>query len=111
MPGCAAQRSVGNFFNDHTQQSTHNYSQNHGQDGIQLEFDRRIEGHVSTYHDNVAMRKVQQQDDTVHHAVAQCDQGVDGSQLQTVDSLTQDVRQIHIIHVLSRFFSANIVCG
>ena len=46
-------------------------------------------GHVRAHHDNVAVGKVQQQDDAVHHAVAQCDQCIDAAQRQAVDELAE----------------------
>ncbi|MPM81344.1 hypothetical protein SDC9_128396 [bioreactor metagenome] len=44
-------------------------------------------GNISADHDDVAVGKVEQGDDTIHHAVAQRDQSIDRAGLQTVDDL------------------------
>ena len=47
-------------------------------------------GHVCAHHDDIAVGKVQQQDNAVHHAVAQCDQCIDAAKGQAVDQLAKE---------------------
>ena len=51
---------------------------------------------IRTHHDNVTVGKVQQQDDTVHHAVAQRHQRVNRAGLQSVDDLGKNQGEIHL---------------
>ena len=61
---------------------------------------------VGAHHDDIAVGEVQQQDDAVHHAVAQGHQRVYRAGLQAVDDLGKNQGQVHLRgHFLSRFFS------
>ena len=87
--GCAAQRGVGNLFDDHAQQRTGEDGGTDRRDRAEAQLVHDEPGHVRAHHDDVAMGKVQQQDDAVHHAVAQCDQCIDAAKGQAIDQLAE----------------------
>ena len=87
--GCGAQRRVSDFLNYNAQQGTGNDGRADCGDRAKPQLVHNEPRHVRTYHDDVAVSKVQQQDDTVNHAVAQRDQRVDAAKGKTVDQLTE----------------------
>ncbi len=89
MRGAPRSRGVGNFLDHDAQQRAGDDGGAHGGDRAEAQLVHDEPGHVSAHHNDIAMGKVQQQDDAVHHAVAQCDQCIDAAQGKTVDQLTK----------------------
>ena len=87
--GRIAQGGVGDLFDHHAQ---HGAGEDGGADRrhrAEAQLVHHEPGHIRAHHDDVAVGKVQQQDDAVHHAVAQSDQRVDAAQRQAVDQLAE----------------------
>ena len=78
------QPAVGHSLNDEPRQRTDQDGEGKGQPNGQS---RRRHGqvdHIAAHHDDVAMGKVYQLYDAVHHAVSQCHQRVYTAQSQAV---------------------------
>ena len=88
--GCVAQRGVGDLLDHNAQQRTGDDGGAHSSDRAKAQLIHHEPGHVRTNHNDIAMGKVQQQDDAVHHAVTQCDQCIDAAKGQAVDQLTKE---------------------
>ena len=89
-PGGVPQRGVGDLFDHDAQQRTGKDGGAHGGDRAKTQLVHDEPGHICAYHDNVAVGKVQQQDDAVHHTVAQSDQCIDAAKGQAVDQLAEE---------------------
>ena len=87
--GRTAQRGVGDLFDHHAQQGAGNDGGANSRHRAKAQLVHHEPGHVRAHHNDIAVGKVQQQDDAVHHAVAQCDQCIDAAQGKTVDQLTK----------------------
>ena len=88
--GCAAQGGVGDLFDHHAQQRTGDDGGAHSGDRAKTQLVHDEPRHVCAHHDDIAVGKVQQQDNAVHHAVAQCDQCIDAAKGQAVDQLAKE---------------------
>ena len=88
--GCAAQGGVGDLFDHHAQQRTGDNGGAHSSDRAETQLVHDEPRHVCAHHDDIAVGKVQQQDNAVHHAVAQCDQCIDAAKGQAVDQLAKE---------------------
>ena len=88
--GGVPQRGVGDLFDHDAQQRTGKDGGAHSGDRAQAQLVHDEPGHVCAYHDDVAVGKVQQQDNAVHHTVAQSDQCIDAAKGQAVDQLAEE---------------------
>ena len=86
--GGFAQRLVGHFFDQHAQQGTADNGQQHGDVGV--DNDHGCPEYVRTYHNNVAVGKIQKRNNAVNHAVADGYQRIHGTGLQAVDNLPEN---------------------
>ena len=83
-------RGVGDLLDHNAQQRTGDDGGTHRRDRAKAQLIHDEPGHVRAHHDDIAVGKVQQQDDAVHHAVAQRDQCIDAAKGQTVDQLAKE---------------------
>ena len=100
--GCVAQRGVGDLLDHNAQQRAGDDGGAHSSDRAKAQLIHHEPGHVRTNHNDIAMGKVQQQDDAVHHAVTQCDQCIDAAKGQAVDQLAKK----HCHGLILPFFAA-----
>ena len=100
--GCVAQRGVGDLLDHNAQQRAGDDGGAHSGDRAKAQLIHHEPGHVRTNHNDIAMGKVQQQDDAVHHAVTQCDQCIDAAKGQAVDQLAKK----HCHGLILPFFAA-----
>lgn len=90
MRGALRRGGVGDLFDHHAQQRTGDDGGAHSGDRAKTQLVHDEPGHVCAHHDDIAVGKVQQQDNAVHHAVAQCDQCIDAAKGQAVDQLAKE---------------------
>ncbi len=81
-----AERRVGDLFDHHTEDRARGNGDHDGGDRMHVEGRHRVVRGVGADHDDVAMREVQKQDNTVNHAVTERDQCVDRAGLQAVQN-------------------------
>ena len=100
--GRAAQRGVGDLFDHDAQQRADDDGGADGGHRAETKLVHHEPRHVRAHHNDIAVGKVQQQDDAVHHAVAQRDQCIDAAERKTVDQLAKK----HCHGWILPFFSA-----
>ena len=79
-----AQRRVGHLVDKDAEEHASHDGEHDGDGRIEPKLAHDEPGDVCADHDNVTMREVEQQDDAIHHGVAQRDERVDATQLETV---------------------------
>ena len=99
---CIRDRGVGDLLDHNAQQRAGDDGGAHSSDRAKAQLIHHEPGHVRTNHNDIAMGKVQQQDDAVHHAVTQCDQCIDAAKGQAVDQLAKK----HCHGLILPFFAA-----
>ena len=75
---------------------------------MQVERGHGVERGICADHDDIAVGKVQKQDDTIDHAVAQCHKRIHRTCLQAVKQLGN--KQTHELSFLSFFFRTSDGC-
>ncbi len=87
--GCVPQRSVGDSLCRNAEQRAENNRRDHAQHRRTAPGRGDGENNVTTYHNKVAMRKIQHLGNAVNHGVAKRDDGIDTAQTKSADQCCQ----------------------